>query len=95
VIRDVPARTVRTALNAKGFQPAEHCNRDHEVFFFHLDGRKTDILVKISRGATHLYQGEIRNNARNIRVAGAALYGIVSCELDANETRRIFCEDRR
>lgn len=94
MIKDVSARNVRQAVSAKGFALAEHGNRDHEMFFFMLEGKKTSFWVKISRGASHLYRGEIRRNARSVGIDGDDLYRIVSCEYDAQQTRGVF-ESRR
>jgi hypothetical protein len=92
MIRDIPASEVRRALGIKGFSVAEHGRRDHEMYFLHVDAKKTSFWVKLSRGATALERGQIRMNARAVGIAGDALYRILSCELDAAETRRLYEE---
>ncbi|HCF59270.1 MAG TPA: hypothetical protein DFS52_14910 [Myxococcales bacterium] len=79
MIRDVEASTARAALLKKGFRSEP--KRDHEMFFFILDGKKTNIWVKISRGSANLFQGEIKRNAKSVGLRGDDLYRILSCEL--------------
>jgi hypothetical protein len=90
VIKDVSARDVRHAVGAKGFAAAEHGNRDHEMFFLVVEGKKTSFWVKISHGSTHLFRGEIKRNAKSLGVKGDDLYRIVSCEYNAEQTLAVF-----
>jgi len=79
MIRDVDAPTARAALLKKGFRSEP--KRDHEMFFFILDGKKTNVWVKISRGSPSVFQGEIKRNAKSVGLRGDELYRILSCEL--------------
>lgn len=45
------ARDVMKALSKKGFQ--EDDGRDHHYYFFYVNGKKTIIKTKVSRGASH------------------------------------------
>jgi hypothetical protein len=92
MIRAVPARDVRRALLEKGFGPPPEGSRhrDHEFFFFYLDGKKTNALVKLSRGAIELRRDEIRMNARRLNLTGDHLFRIVSCEHDREKTRELL-----
>lgn len=89
MIRPIKASLVRRSVADKGFRPAEHCRRDHEMYFFYLDGRKTNIWVKLSHGARELRRDDIRNNARSVGVDGDDLYRILNCEHDAARTLAI------
>ena len=90
MIRDVPAAQVRAALRSKGFAPAEHGRRDHEMFFLLVDTKKTSFWVKLSRGASELRVGEIKMNAKAVGITGDALYRILCCEFDADRTRQVY-----
>ncbi len=89
MIRELDARTVRQSLRAKGFESAQHGNRDHELYIFQRDGLKTSFHFKISHGANKVRKDEIRNSARGLGVLGADLFGILSCDLDPAGTRRV------
>jgi hypothetical protein len=86
MIRALPVKSVRQALAAKGFHPAVHGARDHEMFFLHHGDRKTDFFVKISRGAREMRRDEISNNARQVRVAGDQLFRVLCCEYGREQT---------
>jgi hypothetical protein len=86
MIRALPVKAVRQALVAKGFHPAAHGARDHEMFFLHHGDQKTDFFVKISRGAREMRLDEIRNNARQMRVAGDELFRVLCCDYDREQT---------
>ena len=78
MIRDVDAATARAALIKKGFKSEP--KRDHEMYFFLLEGRKTNLWVKISRGSPSVFQGEIKRNAKSIGLRGDDLFRILSCD---------------
>lgn len=89
MIADVKAAIARRAVLSKGFEVAQG-PRDHEVFFFCLDGKKTNLQFKISHGSNMVEQGHIRMNAKNWRIRGDDLYRIVCCDFDAAKTREIL-----
>ena len=91
MIKPVAARDVRRAVVEKGFlAAADNLSRDHEMFFFYLDGKKTNAYVKLSHGAAEMRRDEIRNNARWLGITGDHLYRIVCCEFDAEQTRKVI-----
>lgn len=91
MIKPVVARDVRRAVVEKGFVAAtDNLSRDHEMYFFFLDGKKTNAYVKLSHGATELRRDEIRNNARVLHITGDELYRIVCCDFDAVRTREVI-----
>jgi hypothetical protein len=91
MIRSVSGATVRRALRDKGFRdPVHGSGRDHEMFFLHVDDKKTAFFVKLSRGANELRVDEIKNNARNVGVLGDELYRIVCCEYNAQQTLAVY-----
>ncbi len=94
MIRPVGTRDARRALEAKGFQKASGI-RDHEMYFLHVDGAKTNFWVKLSHGAGQMRVDEIKNNARAIHATGDDLYRIVCCEHDAEATKRVFLAGRQ
>jgi len=95
MIRPVAAAVVRRAVRQKGFRDAEHpAGRDHEMFFLHVQDKKTAFFVKLSRGTNQLRQDEIRNNARMLGVSGDDLYRIVCCDYDSQETLRVYTGSR-
>jgi hypothetical protein len=56
----IPCGKVRRALREKGFREAEHgTGRDHEMYFLHVEEKKTAFFVKLSRGATQMRVDEI------------------------------------
>mgnify|MGYP007112383989 CR=1 FL=1 len=79
MIRDLDATRARASLRKKGF--VAESKRDHEMVFFFLDGKKTNVWVKISRGSPSLHQGEIKRNAKSVGMRGDDLFRILSCEL--------------
>jgi hypothetical protein len=90
VVKGVSARQVRQAVLSKGFAPAEHGTRDHEMYFFMDGARKTSLWVKLSRGAKMLHLPEIKRNAKSVGLTGDDLYRILSCEHSAATTRGLF-----
>jgi hypothetical protein len=90
MISPVDVKLARRSLLAKGFRSAENGGRrDHEMYFFWLDGKKTSVWVKISRGATEIRRDNIRINARAIHLCGDDLFRILHCEHDATRTREL------
>ncbi len=89
MIKPVEARVARRSLGAKGFVMSAKGNRDHEMYFLCLDGKKTSAYFKISHGAREVRRDEINNSARMLRVTGDDLYRILCCEHDAAATERI------
>lgn len=93
MIKPVAARDVRRAVVEKGFIAAtDNLSRDHEMYFFFVDGKKTNAYVKLSHGAAEMRRDEIRNNARWLHITGDHLYRIVCCEFDAARTREVIEE---
>jgi hypothetical protein len=90
VIKEVDARQLRRSLELKGFQENTQGRRDHEMYFFFLDGKKTSIWVKLSHGAKAIAVGEIKMNARSVGLTGDDLYRILCCDHDA-ETTAALC----
>lgn len=76
----VKARDARRALTAKGFSLASS-RRDHEVYFYYVDGKKTSWFVKISHGASEMIQREIRGSARVCgMMKGEDMFKVLSCD---------------
>ncbi len=94
MIRPVGTRDARRALEAKGFLKASGF-RDHEMYFLHVDGAKTNFWVKLSHGAGQMRVDDIKNNARALRTTGDELYRIVCCYYDAEATKRVFLVARQ
>jgi hypothetical protein len=90
MIRAIVARTVREALLSKGFRLSEKGNRDHEMYFLHVDELKTSFFVKISRNAVELRTDEIKNSARQMKVSGDDLYRILCCDYDSSKTLAVY-----
>jgi len=89
MIRAVGAADLRRNLAKKGFREAEG-NRDHEMFFLWVGEQKTRLWVKLSRGAREIQQGEIRMNARSVKLTGDDLYKILNCEHDGDKTKQLY-----
>ncbi|MDB4984935.1 MAG: hypothetical protein JWN04_113 [Myxococcaceae bacterium] len=90
MIKEVSARTAREALLSKGFTASVKGNRDHEMYFFELDGKKTSVFFKISFGASHVRRDEIRNSARAQHLRGDDFYSILCCDHSAATTRTVI-----
>ncbi len=87
MIGPVAAVVVRKSLGTKGFHRVE--KRDHEMYFYHLDGLRTSYWVKLSHGAKELRTDEIKINAKNLKTRGEDLYKIIKCDYDVEETRNV------
>ncbi len=85
MIRIVDAGTFRRSVKKKGFVPADRA-RDHEMYFFELEGKKTSFWTKLSRGASGIRIDEISANARALGIRGDELYKILCCTFNAAQT---------
>lgn len=93
MISPVRADVVRRSVKAKGFveEPkAGGRKRDHEMFFLHVDGRKTGWWVKLSYGVAEMRTDEIKANARPLGLSGDDLHAIVSCKHDPAKTLELY-----
>ncbi len=90
MIKPVETPLARRSLGTKGFVVSTKGNRDHEMYFFELDGKKTNLFFKISRGAREVRRDEIRNSARTMKIPGDDLYRILCCEHDAKTTEALY-----
>jgi hypothetical protein len=94
-MRALAARLVRQALSSKGFVLHQGASRDHDMFFLVVEGKKSSFFVKLSRGARDMRMDEMSNSARQLRVAPSSLFKVLSCEFDAQATRRLYEESLR
>lgn len=81
MINAVRADQVRRSLGLKGFLVASG-DRDHEMFFYWHNGKRTNWWVKVSHGAPSIWQAEIKRNAKSLGLTGDDLHSILACNHD-------------
>ena len=87
--KPIDVKTIRKSLRAKGFIKSEK-KRDHEMYFLHINNKKTGFWVKISRGVQEMRTDEIKNNARSVKIKTDHLYKILKCDFNKTETKDIY-----
>jgi predicted RNA binding protein YcfA (HicA-like mRNA interferase family) len=82
------AQDVKAALLKKGFQ--ESSKRDHEFYFFHYGGKKTNIFTKISHGEREIHDKNCSSMAKQMKLTGPQFRDFVSCPLKEKEYLEIL-----
>ena len=96
MIAEVPFAVVRASLTAKHFVKEATKRRDHEMYFLHVNGQKTNWFVKLSHGKKTMRIDEIRANARApLKIAGEDLYYILSCKHGPEKTIELYQQFER
>ncbi len=72
-------RDVESALKRKGF--VESSQRDHKYFFFHINGKKSNIYTKISHGETEIHEKNCSSMAKQIKLSNPDFRKFVECPL--------------
>jgi hypothetical protein len=74
------ARNVKQALLAKGFREDK---RDHYFYFFHYNGKKSNIYTKISHSSisSELSKPLCGLMARQIKLSGQQFQQLIDCPL--------------
>lgn len=77
---------VGKALSRKGFREATR-NRDHDFYFLHVDGKKTSIFTKLSRGSDYRTLGDplVKKIADQLKLTKVQLANFVECSLTETE----------
>ena len=87
-IRTAP---IISALLSKGFVRASG-NRDHQYFFFHYHGKKSDIFTRISHGARAIDDWLAGRMARQLRLSKREFMSLVECTIGGAEYARLMEE---
>lgn len=80
-----------SALLSKGFVKAAG-NRDHQYFFFHFHGKKSDIFTRISHGARTVDDWLAGRIARQLRPSKREFMSFVECTLSGAEYAQWMAE---
>jgi hypothetical protein len=78
-MKPIDAALARQSAERKGFKKKAS---DHDYYWFHHDGKKTALRIKISHGARELKQREIRADAQACQMASSDMFKVLSCEHD-------------
>lgn len=74
-------RLIKQALQSKGF--VQFDNKDHWYYYFHYQGKKSNIYTKISHGETEIQSGLCSAMAKQMRLTGPQFADFVDCNLTA------------
>ena len=76
------ARDVIAALTRKGFVER---GGDHRFFILFIDGRKTRISTKISRGDREIHDRNLGLMARQMELAGPEFRRLIDCSMSGED----------
>lgn len=80
----IDRRDLASALGKKGFaSDGSEKNKDHDFFYFVVDGRKSQVYTKLSRGTDYktLGNGIVAKIAKQMRLSKKELHTFVECSL--------------
>lgn len=83
-------RDVDRALKQKGFQEIGKRNPDHNYYVFHYQGKKTQVITKISHGEKELHDRLCSCMARQLRLNTRQFHNFVACDLTHEAYVRIL-----
>jgi|GEM_PF-1843152 len=90
-IKAVPKRQLIEAILRKGFvEDVDGPARDHHYYYLWVEGKKSMLRVKLSRGATELAREEIKRNASTFGITGDDFWKILVCEHDHARTLQVW-----
>jgi len=79
-------------LLKKGFREIAKKKRDHEYFFFFHEGKKTNILTKISHGAREIGDPNCSAMAKQMRLSNPQFNEFVGCSLELTHYLKILTD---
>ena len=88
-MKPIKVRAIESALLSKGFKKA---NRDHKWFFLYVDGKKTGVRTKISRGKEEYSGGLLRSVLQQVRLNRGEFQDFVACPLSGKQYAAILAE---
>lgn len=88
---EVRTAPIISALLSKGFVRASG-NRDHQYFFFHYRGKKSDIFTRISHGARTVDDWLVGRMAKQVRLSKREFLSLVECTLSGAEYARLMAD---
>jgi predicted RNA binding protein YcfA (HicA-like mRNA interferase family) len=88
------ARDVEAALKSKGFQDSKKKGRDHTYYFFHYNGKKTNIFTKISHGESEIHDKNCSSMAKQIKLDNTQFKNFVNCPLTEQDYLKILVDSK-
>ena len=85
----IKTRDISKSLEAKGFKKQE---THHEMYWLHVDGKKTSVRTRISHGSTE-YDGYLLGQvAKEMGLRRSELNNFVECCLSATDYVKLLSE---
>jgi hypothetical protein len=88
------ARDVKAALLKKGFKDADKPKPDHDFYVFWHNGKKTNIITKISHGEREIHDPNCSNMAKQIKLTTPQFREFVACPLELKDYLQILIQSR-
>jgi hypothetical protein len=86
------AQNVKDSLERKGFLESTERTRDHHYYFFHRDGKRTQILTKISHGEREISDDNCSNMAYQMKLSMTQFHEFVDCSLTLEKYLNILIQ---
>jgi len=78
-------RAIRAALLSKGFITDD---TRHEMFWLVVDGKKTSVRTRISRGVAEYGDNLLALIARQVGLSNREPYSLIDCPMDGEKLKR-------
>ncbi|MGA2336999.1 MAG: hypothetical protein ABSG08_16655 [Terriglobales bacterium] len=88
------AQDVKYSLEVKGFRESTEGTRDHHYYFFYRNGKKTNILTKISHGEREITDDNCSNMAHQMKLSTSQFHEFVACPLTLEEYLKLLIAGR-